>query len=518
MTVTSTTNRNQYVGNGATTIFAYTFRIFAATDLLVTDTDTLGLETTLAINVDYTVDGVLAADGGNVTLLTALAGDGTDANSHKLTIRRVVTATQPTDLRNQGKITAEILERAMDRAVMLIQQLDDARARSLRLPESEAGSDALTILPPLAERKGMAFGFDETTGAPGAYGPLGGATVSAAMTPVVQAATLANGRTAMGPWDDVALTDVATGDASTAKHGWLKKLSNNAKQFMNGVGAWVSAALPYFTDARHEASPNDSAPVHALSAINGGADAATHVAIVPSAAGGIMAAIPDGTATGGNPRGQRSVDLQLSRAAAAQVASGANSAIIAGANNTASGARSATVGGESNLAYGVNAVAMGSGCTAVHDNSLVHGVGGYSTQANSRKHAISDSKGGDELAIGASTTDATPTVINASGWGYTIPVQPDETLRIVADIVGFRVSGGTEAAGYTIEATVKRPTDEASTALVSSVVVRAQEDAAGWDATIVVDTTNGAANIRLTGGAYNVEWFAWVRVTRVRRV
>jgi len=37
----------------------------------------------------------------------------------------------------------------------------------------------------------------------------------------------------------ITFTDVTTNDASTSKHGFLKKLSNVATQFMNGVGAWV---------------------------------------------------------------------------------------------------------------------------------------------------------------------------------------------------------------------------------------------------------------------------------------
>jgi hypothetical protein len=38
---------------------------------------------------------------------------------------------------------------------------------------------------------------------------------------------------------DLSLSDVTTNDASITKHGFLKKLSNVATQFMNGVGAWA---------------------------------------------------------------------------------------------------------------------------------------------------------------------------------------------------------------------------------------------------------------------------------------
>jgi hypothetical protein len=41
----------------------------------------------------------------------------------------------------------------------------------------------------------------------------------------------------------IATTDVTTNNASTSKHGFLKKLSNVATEFMNGVGNWVSVTI-----------------------------------------------------------------------------------------------------------------------------------------------------------------------------------------------------------------------------------------------------------------------------------
>jgi hypothetical protein len=38
----------------------------------------------------------------------------------------------------------------------------------------------------------------------------------------------------------IATTDVTTNNASTSKHGWLKKLDNSATNFMNGQGAWAA--------------------------------------------------------------------------------------------------------------------------------------------------------------------------------------------------------------------------------------------------------------------------------------
>jgi hypothetical protein len=40
----------------------------------------------------------------------------------------------------------------------------------------------------------------------------------------------------------LALTDVTTNDASTARHGFLKKLSNSATEYMDGTGSWSTPA------------------------------------------------------------------------------------------------------------------------------------------------------------------------------------------------------------------------------------------------------------------------------------
>lgn len=213
MTVTSETSRNDYIGNASTIIFPYTFKIFSDADLTVILTDTDGVEVTQTLGVDYTVSGALSPSGGNVTMTVAPPGDGIEANSSKLTIRRVLTATQPVDLRSQSKIGAEVLERAHDRAVMLIQQLLDENARSLRLIESEAGSEILTLLPSLADRKGRTLTFDPTTGQPTASSPTS-AAVSAAMEPVVASATLALARAQLGVTGaGVSVKDTAFGAA-----------------------------------------------------------------------------------------------------------------------------------------------------------------------------------------------------------------------------------------------------------------------------------------------------------------
>ena len=59
MTISSTTVKNSYSGNDSTTSFAYNFKIFADSDLIVIIRSSAGTETTKTLTTHYTVAGVL---------------------------------------------------------------------------------------------------------------------------------------------------------------------------------------------------------------------------------------------------------------------------------------------------------------------------------------------------------------------------------------------------------------------------------------------------------------------------
>lgn len=128
MTITTTTARNDYAGSGITGPYAYTFRIFAASDLVVVKRETAtGVETTLAYVTDYTVTGVGVGTGGTISLVATLSA------SYTLAITRVVPLVQDTDLRNQGTFFPNTYEDALDYLTAIDQQQQDAIARSLKI-------------------------------------------------------------------------------------------------------------------------------------------------------------------------------------------------------------------------------------------------------------------------------------------------------------------------------------------------------------------------------------------------
>ncbi|EEX4809014.1 phage tail protein [Escherichia coli] len=128
MTVSTEVDHNEYTGNGVTTTFPYTFRIFQKSDLVVQVVDLNENITELILDADYIVTGAGGYNGGNIILSKALV------SGYQISISRVLPVTQETDLRNQGKFFAEVHEDAFDKLTMLIQQVRSWFSLALRKP------------------------------------------------------------------------------------------------------------------------------------------------------------------------------------------------------------------------------------------------------------------------------------------------------------------------------------------------------------------------------------------------
>jgi hypothetical protein len=151
MTVSSTTARASYTGNGTTTVFAVPFYFLAAADLrVILRTGTTEVVQTLTTN--YTVTGAGVASGGSVTMLVAPAAGTT------LTILRNTPTTQETDLLPNDRLPAESLETALDKLTMLVQQVDEVADRALQFPASDAA--ASPTIPAASARASKFLSFD----------------------------------------------------------------------------------------------------------------------------------------------------------------------------------------------------------------------------------------------------------------------------------------------------------------------------------------------------------------------
>jgi len=129
MTVSSTTVKNSYSGNGSTTQFAYTFKIFADTDLQVIIRSAAGTETIKTLTTHYTVAGAGDASGGSITFTSG----NTPASGETVVIIREVPQTQAIDYIANDPFPAESHEEGLDRATMTTQQVQEELNRSIKL-------------------------------------------------------------------------------------------------------------------------------------------------------------------------------------------------------------------------------------------------------------------------------------------------------------------------------------------------------------------------------------------------
>ena len=130
MTVSSTTVKNSYSGNGSTTQFAYGYKIFADSDLIVIiRTDSTGVETVKTLTTHYTVSGAGDASGGNVTFTSG----NTPASGQTVVIIREVPQTQAIDYIANDPFPAESHEEGLDRGTMTTQQVQEELNRAIKL-------------------------------------------------------------------------------------------------------------------------------------------------------------------------------------------------------------------------------------------------------------------------------------------------------------------------------------------------------------------------------------------------
>lgn len=340
----------------------------------------------------------------------------------------------------------------------------------------------------------------------------------------------------------------------------------------SGLPSWAAPAggggLSNFIEALNSSSPNTSVPVVSLTATN--AASYVDVALVPKGSGGLAANVADGASTGGNKRGTRAVDWQISRSTSEQVASGnnsvigggtgntaaqANSVVAGGSGNTTSGAftsavigggqnntasnyhatisggvgnaasgyRSSIMGGENNTASndqasvvgGYENVASGKMSTAGGFYATTRGLYGMVARASGRFAAIGDAQKGTYI-LRRATTDATQTELSCDGStpgsASRIILPNNSTCSFTGQLVA-RSSGG-DTAGWRFSGTIERGANAAATAIIGSVTAtdtQAESGASSWAITVDADTTNGSLRLRVTGAAStNIRWLATV--------
>ena len=167
---------------------------------------------------------------------------------------------------------------------------------------------------------------------------------------------------------------------SGSYQGWTRILNDSGSQNISG-DVTVTGSLTVHTEGNS---------TQATSVIYAGTGS---LALVPSGSGAIVASVPDGTAVGGNARGEYAVDLQRVRTDANQVASSNHSVILGGLRNriTSTSIGHVIVGGIENVIqsnqYPYNAILGGQG------NEIIGSQPRWSTLGGGQNNLISGQYG-----------------------------------------------------------------------------------------------------------------------------
>lgn len=128
MTVTSTTTKPRRVelaANGVLTDFDFDFKIYANDQVLVYLVDSNGTATLKTITTHYTVAFDSDDETGTVTFLSAPASGNTVLMLSSFEYE------QPTDIRKGGGFSEPVIEKALDRLAIQIQQLKEITDRAI---------------------------------------------------------------------------------------------------------------------------------------------------------------------------------------------------------------------------------------------------------------------------------------------------------------------------------------------------------------------------------------------------
>lgn len=152
MSLALSSRRNDYVGNGTTTDFAYTWRILDEDYVRVIVKSPAGVETVLTIDDDYTVGSTLSQSGDNITLIEdgqdwMDVGDGGLLDGWTISLIGATPLTQITDIRNQGSYYPALHEDAFDKGIMIAQEQQNQIDGSMRLPDTVDPDDFDTRIP-----------------------------------------------------------------------------------------------------------------------------------------------------------------------------------------------------------------------------------------------------------------------------------------------------------------------------------------------------------------------------------
>ncbi len=175
MTLSTTSSKISYAGNGSTTQFAVPFKFLKNSHIVaILRTDATGAEASWTEGADYTLTGAGVQAGGTLTATTAPASGMT------LVIRRIVPESQAVDLPLGGALPSSTIEDMVDRLTMMVQAHSAEIARTILLKATSPTSGL--VLPEPEADKLLGWNAGGTNLENKAAGAGGGVTDHGALT------------------------------------------------------------------------------------------------------------------------------------------------------------------------------------------------------------------------------------------------------------------------------------------------------------------------------------------------
>jgi hypothetical protein len=171
----------------------------------------------------------------------------------------------------------------------------------------------------------------------------------------------------------------------------------------------------------------------------------TPLVLQPLGTGALQAQQTTSSAVGGNARGANAVDWQTSRSSAGNVASGGNSTVGGGQNNSASSVWTTVAGGRNNTANANDATVAGGNLNTAGGgtpNSMFVG-GGYNNTAGGWYNVVVGGVSNSGTSPNAVTTQATTIAVTAGTTFYLSATNAN--IKVGQYITGTGVSGQTYA-------------------------------------------------------------------------
>lgn len=165
MTVSNDERVFRYSGNGATTEFSYPSIFFAETDLVVrlfTVASGTYVSPDPVLNGagdnDYTIEGTFNEDLGEYDNGATVVFNEAPAAGIRIVLASAVPNEQDVALEDNSKFPAQTVNGALDRLTILVQQVAQETAQSLKQPAAD--TTAIGELPAKEERANSIFGWD----------------------------------------------------------------------------------------------------------------------------------------------------------------------------------------------------------------------------------------------------------------------------------------------------------------------------------------------------------------------